>query len=209
MLYIDSAERDELAPLLETGLFAGVTTNPLILRKAGLGADGLPPLLDWLRARGVSRFFAQATGETREDVRASATRILDLGEDVVVKLVATRVGLSVAREVTERGREVLVTAVYHPTQAVLAEAAGARAVAPYVGRAGDAGRDGVELVRSIIAVAPRTRVLAASIRSVDQLTEVMRAGAHEVTVSTQIAQALFDDELTARAAEEFETIANA
>jgi hypothetical protein len=37
----------------------------------------------------------------------------------------------------------------------------------------------------------------------------MRAGAHEVTVSTQIAQALFDDELTARAAEEFETIANA
>ena len=36
MLYLDSADRAQLAPLLATGLFAGVTTNPTILHRAGL-----------------------------------------------------------------------------------------------------------------------------------------------------------------------------
>jgi transaldolase len=183
MLYIDSADRDQLAPLLDTGLFAGVTTNPAILDRAGLTAADLPALVAWLRARGVRRFYAQATGESVEDVRAAAARIADLGDDVVIKLVATTDGLTVARELTDAGREVLVTAVYHPAQALLAAAAGAQEIAPYVGRTSESGRDGIALVAGIAQAAPGVRILAASLRSVDQVAEVAAAGAHDLTLA--------------------------
>ena len=206
MLYIDSADRDQLAPLLASGLFAGVTTNPAILDRAGLTADDLPALAAWLRDRGVSRFYAQATGTTTEELGASAQRIAELGDDVVIKLVATAPALTVARELTAAGREVLVTAVYHPAQALLAEAAGAQEIAPYVGRTSENGRDGIALVAAIVRSAPRVRILAASLRSPDQVAAVAAAGAHDLTLAPTVALALFEDELTLAATAEFEHI---
>ena len=206
MLYIDSADRDQLEPLLATGLFAGVTTNPAILSRSGLTAAELPALADWLRARGVTRFYAQATGTTVAELRETARRIADLGDDVVIKLVATTAGLTVARELTHAGREVLITAVYHPAQALLAAAAGAQEIAPYVGRASENGRDGVALVADIVRGAPSVRVLAASLRSPDQVAAVAAAGAHDLTLAPAVAQALFTDTLTLAASAEFEEL---
>ena len=206
MLYIDSADRDQLEPLLSTGLFAGVTTNPAILGRAGLTAADLPDLAAWLRARGVTRFYAQATGTTVDELRTTAQRIADLGDDVVIKLVATTAALTVARELTDAGREVLITAVYHPTQALLAAAAGAHEIAPYVGRASENGRDGVALVADIARSTPTVRVLAASLRSPDQVAAVAAAGAHDLTLAPAVAQALFEDALTLAASAEFEEL---
>ncbi|WP_336716580.1 transaldolase family protein [Arthrobacter sp. USHLN218] len=205
MLYLDSADRDQLAPLLATGLFEGVTTNPLILQRAGLGPADLPDLVQWSRGQGCRRFFAQATGASLAEIRASAAAVAALGDDVVVKLVCTLEGLTVAKELTAAGRKVLITAVYHPAQMLPAVAAGAHFIAPYIGRATDAGRDGLALVRAMAQVADGTpRILAASLRSVDQLAEAAAAGAHDATLSTEIANALLDDGLTRSAAAEFE-----
>lgn len=207
MLYLDSADRAALAPLLATGMFAGVTTNPLILQRAGLDASGLRDLAAWLRDQGCRRFFAQATGSTLHEVRASAADVAALGEDVVVKLVATADGLTVAKELTDAGRDVLITAVYHPAQMLLAEAAGARFIAPYVGRSTESGRDGVALVREMARMGDATtRILAASIRSVDQIAQVSAAGAQDLTLGAPVAAALFADELTLSATAEFEAL---
>ncbi|WP_300266110.1 transaldolase family protein [Microbacterium sp.] len=206
MLYLDSADRAQLAPLLATGLFAGVTTNPTILDRAGLGPADLPDVIAWVREQGVSRFYAQATGRTLEELRHSAGVIAELGDDVVTKFVATRLGLTVAKEQVDAGRQVLITAVYHPAQALVAAAAGAQEIAPYVGRATEKGRDGIALVSTIARIAPSVRVLAASLRSADQVAEVAAAGAHDLTVSTAVASALLEDSLTVTAADEFEEI---
>jgi len=53
MLYIDSADRDQVERLLATGLFAGVTTNPTILRRSGLTVDDAPDVHRWARAAGA------------------------------------------------------------------------------------------------------------------------------------------------------------
>lgn len=209
MLYIDSADRAHIAPLLATGLFAGVTTNPTILDRAGLTAADLPDLAAWARDHGAARFFAQATGGSVDAQRASAAAIAGLGDDVVVKVVATPDGLTVARELADAGREVLVTAVYHPAQQLLAEAAGAAFIAPYVGRATAQGRDGVELVRRMAAVsAGATRILAASLRTADGVVDVFAAGAHDATLAPAVADEMLRDELTLGAAHDFETLAN-
>lgn len=210
MLYLDSADRPQLAPLLATALFDGVTTNPLILHRAGLAATDLPDLSQWLRDHGCRRLFAQATGTTIKELRASAAAVTALGDDVIVKLVSTHAGLTVAKELSDAGREVLITAVYHPAQILLAAAAGAHYIAPYVGRATESGRDGLALVRTLVAMAAdRPRILAASVRSVDQLADVSAAGAHDATLSIDVAKALLDDELTRSAAAEFEAVAHA
>ncbi|WP_226534072.1 transaldolase family protein [Microbacterium paraoxydans] len=206
MLYLDSADRDQLAPLLATGLFAGVTTNPAILARSGLTSDDLPALAAWLRSQGVTRFYAQASGSTRAQVRDSAWRVAELGDDVVIKLVATQDALAVAHELASAGREVLITAVYHPAQALLAAAAGATEIAPYVGRASENGRDGIALVERIARSAPGVRILAASLRSPDQVAAVAAGGAHDLTLAPTIARALFDDELTLAASAEFEDL---
>lgn len=206
MLYLDSADRAQLAPLLATGLFSGVTTNPTILHRAGLGSADLPGLLAWVREHGVTRFYAQATGRTVDELRESAARITELGIDVVTKFVATGPALTVAKEQSDAGRQVLVTAVYHPSQALLAAAAGAHEIAPYVGRTTEQGRDGIALVSAVARIAPGARVLAASLRSPDQVAEVSAAGAHDLTVSTTVASALLEDSLTLTAADEFEDI---
>lgn len=209
MLYLDSADRAQLAPLLATGLFVGVTTNPTILDRAGLTAADLPELAAWTRDHGSTRFFAQATGATLDEQRAAAAAIAELGDDVVVKVVSTTIGLTVAAELVAAGREVLVTAVYHPTQQLLAEAAGAQYIAPYVGRASANGRDGIELVRGMAAAGTGSaRILAASLRSVDNVAEVFAAGAHDATLATAVAAAMLGDELTLAAAEEFEALVN-
>jgi len=206
MFYLDSADRTQLAPLLATGLFAGVTTNPTILHRAGLSSADLPDLLAWVREHGVNRFYAQATGRTVDELRAAAASIAKLGDDVVTKFVATQAALTVAKEQVDAGRQVLITAVYHPSQALLAAAAGAHEIAPYVGRATEQGRDGIALVSAVARIAPDVRVLAASLRSPDQVAAVAAAGAHDVTVSTAVASAVLEDSLTLTAADEFEDI---
>ncbi len=142
MLYIDSADRDQVERLLATGLFAGVTTNPTILRRAGLTVDDVPTVLRWARAAGAGTVFLQAVGPDETALKTHGRQLADLGPDVVVKLPATRDGLAVSRRLTREGVPVLATAVYHASQALVADAAGAGWIAPYVGRMSDLGLDG-------------------------------------------------------------------
>lgn len=210
MLYLDSADTTELASLLATGLFAGVTTNPTILDRAGRSIADLPELFALTSEHGGT-FFAQATGADVAELRAASAAIVAISERIVVKLPATEAGLTVAKELTSAGTEVLVTAVYHPSQMLLAAAAGAQFIAPYVGRSTDSGFDGIELVRQMAAMnAPGSpRILAASLRDVEIVSRVAQAGAHDLTMNTSVARALFEHDLTTRAVAEFEAISAA
>lgn len=207
-LYLDSADVSAITRMLGTGLFRGVTTNPSVLAKSGLGNADIPRLLEASRAAGATEFFAQATGRTVDELRESASAIASLGDDVVVKFVCTEPGLTVAAEFASRSTATLITAVYHPSQMLLAGAAAAMYIAPYLGRADDEGRDSLALVRDCAAMATigGPRILAASVRSVDHAAAAMVAGAHDVTVGEAVALALLSDELTVGAAEEFERV---
>jgi TalC/MipB family fructose-6-phosphate aldolase len=214
VLYLDTAVRDELAPLLATGLFDGVTTNPKILHGAGLAWSDLPALYGWCREHGARLVFMQATGRDVEELRQRSRELLAIGDAVRVKLVCTTAALQVARELADDGHEVLVTAVHHPAQGLAAAAAGARFIAPYVGRVDDAGRSGLETLTALrrvidVAGAATLRVLAASLRSADAVAGAAAAGADDLTFSAEVARALLEDATTVAAADEFEQLAAA
>jgi transaldolase len=207
-LYIDSADRPLIAELWGSGVFAGVTTNPTILDRAGLGQRDVPDLYAWLTDLGVGTVFVQVLGRTRDEMLRAAEELRSLGP-VTVKIPATAAGFSAAGVLVGEGAQVLLTAVYHPVQALMARDCGIQGVAPYVGRMTDAGRDGVASVIAMQQAIGRepTRILAASLRSGDDIAGLAAAGVPDFTLGGPLARAVLDDELTSRAVEEFESAA--
>ena len=206
--YIDSADRALIEELWSAGVFAGVTTNPTILDRSGLGQRDLPELYAWLTDLGVRSVYVQVLGRTRGEMLRSADGIRALGP-VTVKVPATADGFAAAGELVRQGTPVLLTAVYHPVQAVLARDVGIQGVAPYVGRMTDAGRDGVAAVTAMqqaIGPAP-TRILAASLRGADDVARLAAAGVPDFTLGAAVARSVLEDELTGAAVEEFEAAA--
>ena len=201
-LYLDTADQTAAEPLLATGLFAGLTTNPAILRRAGLGVDAIPEIYRWATGAGAREVFFQAWGD---DLVGTGRELRELGKEVVVKFAASIEG-SAACATLAPETPTLLTAVYNPGQALIAAAAGATYVAPYLGRMTDAGRDGLSDVIAMQEVLrdTATKILLASIRDVPSMVTLARHGVECFTFGPPVALQFFDDELTASAVVEFE-----
>jgi transaldolase len=207
-LYLDTADREAAEPLLATGLFAGLTTNPTILQRASCGVADIPEIHRWAAAAGAKEVFFQAWGEDTGTLLERGRMLRDLGEEVVVKLVASRAGTAACARLAAEGVPTLLTAVYSPGQAVVAAAAGAGYIAPYLRRLTAAGRDGLEEVTAmhqvLAATGSATKVLVASIPDVASMATLARRGLACFTMAPSVAEEFFTDELTAEAERAFE-----
>ncbi len=105
---------------------------------------------------------------------------------VVVKIPITREGLSAAAKLSEEGVPVTMTAVYGVEQALWAALVGVRYAAPYLGRLNDQGVDGLGTIRRMQAVLNQaghpTRLLVASLRSSQAVTDVLELGVGAITI---------------------------
>lgn len=207
-LYLDTADRAAAESLLATGLFAGLTTNPTILQRASRGVADIPEIYRWATSAGAREVFFQAWGEDTPTLVERGLRLRELGTNVVVKLVVSRAGAAACAELASQGIPTLLTAVYAPAQALVAAAAGATYIAPYLGKLEEAGRDGIgeilAMYEVLSATGSPTKVLAASIRDVESVVSLARCGVDCFTMAPAIAEQLFTDELTEGAVRTFE-----
>jgi transaldolase len=207
-LYLDTAERAAAESLLATGLFAGVTTNPTILQRASKGVADVEHIYRWAIDAGAREVFFQAWGEDTAILIERGHQLRDLGPEVVVKFVATRAGSAACAALAARKVPTLLTAIYDPGQAIVAAAAGATYIAPYLGRLNDVGRQGITEVLAmhemLTATHSTTKVLVASIRSVADVVALARHGVDCFTMAPAVAEQFFADPVTAEAARTFE-----
>lgn len=210
-LYVDTASRDAAEPLLATGLFQGLTTNPTLLERNALRVADLPELYSWATAAGAREVFFQAWGDGVDELLACAQSLGEIGPRVVVKVPASRAGASAAARLAPGGTPVLLTAVYNAAQGLVAAAAGAQYVAPYLGRMDDVGKDGtaevVAMHRALSAVGSPTNVLVASVRSLDTVVALAQQGVGCFALAPRVAEQLFREPLTAEAVEAFDAAA--
>lgn len=210
-LYLDSADLKSVLPLLETGVFYGVTTNPLILREHQTPIKELQNFAKAVLGAGAKEVYFQSWGE-------DAAMLLERGRDlyaidgrVIVKLPVTKAGLTAAAKLAEDGIKTCITAVYTPFQALLASSVHAAYVAPYLGRINDSGRDGYAIIskmaQSLHQIHSPTEILAASIRSSADLVTLAQDGVRCITFSTSIAERLFQEPMTLEATRAFEEAA--
>jgi len=211
-LFIDSANRADVTRLLGTGLFAGVTTNPEIIEKAGLRSRDIPDIVDWASTAGARQVFVQSWGRSPQEIADRGEELRRLGPNVTVKVPASSEGISAAR-LLAGGGSVLVTAVYSAAQVIPIMSTGATYLAPFVGRMDARGRDGMAEVRSIQnaidASGSELQVLAGSLRTPQQVLDLATAGVQNATFSPAVWDSFFTDELTAESVERFEHLASA
>ena len=214
-LFLDSADPDTWPEHLETGVFHGVTTNPLLLARAGLDC-AVPVLADLtVRAReaGAREIHLQAWGTDAATLAARGAELAALADGiaVAVKVPATEAGFRAAARLLADGTRVTLTAVYGPGQVLAAAALGVHYAAPYLGRLDDAGRDGRATLLTMAGIlAGRTagpRLLAASLRRSEDVVDLAAAGLDTFTVGTEVAAALRHDPLTEAAAADFDRAA--
>lgn len=205
-LFVDSADTEKVSRLLSAGVVHGVTTNPTILERGGRSAAEIPSLYAQWSAEGAKEIFFQTWGSSRVEMLRNAETIRALGDRVLVKVPATGEGFATASALVADGVGVLITAVYSVGQALAAASIGARYIAPYLGRLRDAGVDGDSLIPRMqqVCVGSDTNVLAASLRTPDDIVSLRLAGVPYFTAAPEVLEALLHDPVSDSSAAEFD-----
>jgi transaldolase len=207
---LDSADLKHWEEWLPTGLFYGVTTNPLLLEQAHVPCqiETLKMLASVAFELGVQEVQLQAWGGTLEAYLQNGEDLASLDPRVVVKIPITKIGVTAAAQMIRQGVRVTLTGVDAVPQVLIAAALGAEYAAPYLGRIHGSGRNGCEelgaMQRSLSGVDSSTRLLVASIRRVEDIAALAAQGLNTFTFSSAIAAQFFEVPATLKAAEEFE-----
>ncbi len=204
---IDSFSAEDIRSVLEIYPAEGVTTNPAIVCREK--TEYRSRLLKIREVIGKRMLHVQTMQTNREDMVREAQALNDLLGDgeFYVKLPVVPEGLRACRALKDKGIGVTMTAVFSAQQALICARAGADFVAPYVNKLSDVG-DGVECVRRIGQIfrlhGLKTRILAASFRNVEQVTQMAEAGSDYITLPAPFYEKLIYHPMTLLALEGFE-----
>ncbi len=208
-IYIDSADIEAIRVALASGYVYGVTTNPTLLRRAGVRVGQVPALAQAALGLGAREIHLQTYAADAPGMIADGTALARLDPArVVVKIPATAAGYVAAASLHAQGVRVTLTAVYTVRQAILAGAVGAQYIAVYLGRSRDAGLDPFALVGQMQHIFDvqhlPVAILAASVRDPTEIETLAALGVATVTLPPAVLESLLVSPATAAAAAAFD-----
>jgi len=196
-IFLDSCDIPTIESAFSTGLIDGVTTNPTLVRKSGKDPEWLYQALSDI---GLPDISMEVSGTATEMYDEGVRLKNKFGSVTTIKLPMNKEGLAACTGLFEKGIRTNVTLIFTPAQAILAAKAGATYVSPFVGRVDDQGFAGLEVVRAIADVFTRhsisTRILAASIRTVQRAVRSFYNGAEIVTMPPAVFEGMYNHMLT-------------
>jgi transaldolase len=200
-LFLDTANIDEIRQGARMGVVTGVTTNPSLAAKEGIGK------LEAYRSS-VEEIAGIIDGPISVEVISTDVEgMITEGRDIAgwipnpwVKLPSTQAGIEAMSVLASHDIRVNQTLCFSVNQALLGARAGAAAVSPFVGRLDDIGQHGMDLVEEIVQVFRtydiRTKVLAASIRHAYHCVMAAKAGADIATIPFSVLMQMVRHPLT-------------
>lgn len=204
-LFLDAADTDCWADLAGTGLFSGITTNPLLIQRAGLDTsiETYQALYKRAMKLGYLCIQFQVFGE---DWLQCARSIASIGPEVFIKIPAHKKGFEVVSELNLPDRTTL-TAVYSDGQVIAAEALQVAYTAPYYARLKEAIENADALFDRMQDIAFETELLVASLRSSEQFLDLAARGFSTFALPEPIARTFFESTLGDKAIADFEEAA--
>ena len=196
-LFLDGSDIDKIRKYSELGLIDGVTTNPSIILKSGKNMIEIISELADIVSGSVS---AEVSALDSEQMVEEGVKLSEIAENVTVKLPITWDGLGACNTLSKRGISVNMTLCFSASQALLAAKAGADYVSPFIGRLDDLNLEGVNLISDIKLIYSNykfsTKILAASIRTINHVKQCARLGADVATIPIDIFERLVKHPLT-------------
>lgn len=212
-LFLDTANVDQIREINGWGVLSGVTTNPSLVSKEGRGMRDCLAEIASIVSGPIS---AEAVSMDTEGMVREARELAAIADNINVKIPMTPQGLAAVSVLSKEGIKTNVTLVFSANQALLAAAAGATFVSPFVGRLDDIGNRGMTVVEEIVDIFDTysipTQVIAASLRHPMHVTEAAKAGAHIATIPYEVMVKMSQHTLTdigiRRFLEDYEKIKN-
>ncbi|MBY5976224.1 fructose-6-phosphate aldolase [Phaeobacter italicus] len=202
--FVDTAEIDAIAELNALGMVDGVTTNPSLIKKSGRDIIEVTKEICELVDGPVS---AEVTATDADTMIAEGRKLLEIAENIAVKVPLTWDGLKACKTLTDDGHMVNVTLCFSANQALLAAKAGATFISPFIGRLDDINLDGMDLIEDIRTVYDNygfeTEILAASIRNANHVLESARIGADVITAPPAVIKSMINHPLTDKGLDAF------
>ena len=204
-LFLDTAIVSDIEDRLETGLIAGVTTNPTLIKKSG--RDPWSVYRDIVEL-GVDDLSVEVVGETSANLITLALNVNEnYGNVATIKLPCTMEGLKACKHLSRIGIRVNMTLVFSESQAILCALAGATYISPFIGRMDDNSLTGLSLIRDICTLYRtqqiKTQVLAASVRDVQSVGKAFEYGADICTIPPKVFDSMASHVLTDQGLEQF------
>jgi transaldolase len=195
-IFADGADLDGIMALYKNPLIKGFTTNPTLMRKAGI-ADYEAFARQLVAAIPDRPISFEVFADDFDEMIAQGRVIASWGENVNVKIpVTTTKGAftgPVVRALANAGVVVNVTAVMTEHQVErIAECLApntAAIVSVFAGRVADTGRDPVPVMRAslrALAARPKAELLWASPRELLNIFQADEIGCHIITVSHDV-----------------------
>ena len=195
--FVDTAEIDAIAELNDLGMVDGVTTNPSLIKKSGRDIIEVTKEICAMVTGPVS---AEVTATDAETMIAEGRKLVEIAENIAVKVPLTWDGLKACKLLSDDGHMVNVTLCFSANQALIAAKAGATFISPFIGRLDDINLDGMELINDIRQIYDNygfdTEILAASIRSANHILDSALIGADVITAPPAVIKSLANHPLT-------------
>jgi transaldolase len=202
-IFLDTANLGDIS--LYRDFINGVTTNPTIM--SNYPVDDHKNIVCQICDLVTGHVSVEVTGENFNDMVKEGRKTAFWDSKICIKLPCTFDGLKACRQLSEEGIATNMTLCFSAAQALLAAQCGAVYVSPFIGRLDDVGQDGLALLEEIsemyVAGGYETKLLAASIRSVNHVIQSAIIGVDAITVSPNILKQCFEHHLTARGLEIF------
>ncbi|MFT5885649.1 MAG: transaldolase [Arcticibacterium sp.] len=199
--FVDTASLSEIQEAQDLGVLDGVTTNPSLMAKEGIG--GTENIMKHYKAicdivdGDVS---AEVISTDFEGMVREGEALVQIDPQIVVKIPMIKDGIKAIKYFSEKGIRTNCTLVFSAGQALLAAKAGATYVSPFIGRLDDISTDGLQLIEDIRTIYDNygypTQILAASVRHSMHILECAKIGADVMTGPLSAILALLKHPLT-------------
>jgi transaldolase len=192
-IFSDGAERDQLLKMNQNPIVSGMTTNPTLMKKAGV-TDYRAFCKDILKEIRVKPISFEVFADDFETMEKQAREIATWGQNVYVKIPIQnsegKSALPLVKTLTRAGINLNVTAIYTLKQTVEAcqalEGGAPSIVSVFAGRAADLGHDPVPTLTAAAEVCAeygdQMECLWASTREVYNILQAEQCGCEIITV---------------------------
>ncbi|MEZ7930706.1 MAG: transaldolase [Urechidicola sp.] len=184
--FIDTANLSDIKDANDLGILDGVTTNPSLMAKEGIGGtDNVMKHYVDICNIVDGPVSAEVISTDYEGMVKEGLALADLHENIVVKVPMITEGVKAIKYFSEKGIKTNCTLIFSAGQALLAAKAGATYVSPFIGRLDDISTDGLNLIDEIRLIFDNygyeTEILAASVRHPMHIINCAKIGADVMT----------------------------